>query len=72
MAGDRDNVELHLEGMPLPPERLEGLAREVEGVFRRYLEVERVRLLTGEDEGGSALAPGSGRLEAKRELSANA
>jgi hypothetical protein len=38
--------------MPLPPERLEGLAREVEGVFRRYLEVERVRLLTGEDERG--------------------
>ena len=29
-----------------------GLAREVEGVFRRYLEVERVRLLTGEDERG--------------------
>jgi len=24
----------------------------VEGVFRRYLEVERVRLLTGEDERG--------------------
>jgi hypothetical protein len=38
--------------MPLPPERLEGLAQEVEGVFRRYLEVERVSLLTGEDEGG--------------------
>jgi hypothetical protein len=38
--------------MPLPPERLEGLAREVEGVFRRCLEVERVSLLTGEDEGG--------------------
>lgn len=29
-----------------------GLAREVEGAFRRYLEVERVRLLTGEDERG--------------------
>jgi hypothetical protein len=29
-----------------------GLAREVEGVFRRYLEVERVSLLTGEDERG--------------------
>ena len=52
VAGDRDTVELYLEGMPLPPERLEGLAREVEGVFRRYLEVERVRLLTGEDERG--------------------
>jgi hypothetical protein len=25
----------------------------VEGVFRRYLEVERVSLLTGEDEGGN-------------------
>jgi len=49
VAGDRDTLELYLEGMPLPPERLEGLAREVEGVFRRYLEVERVRLLTGED-----------------------
>jgi len=34
VAGDRDTVELYLEGMPLPPERLEGLAREVEGVFR--------------------------------------
>jgi hypothetical protein len=32
VAGDRDNVELYLEGMPLPPERLEELAREVEGV----------------------------------------
>ena len=42
MAGDRDTLELYLEGMTLPPERLEGLAREVEGV----------RLLTGEDEGG--------------------
>ena len=52
MAGGRDNVELYLEGMPLPQEGLEGLAREVEGVFRRYLEVERVRLLTGEDERG--------------------
>ena len=52
MAGDRDTLELYLEGMPLPPERLEGLAREVEGVFRRYLEVERVSLLTGEDERG--------------------
>jgi hypothetical protein len=52
VAGDRDTLELYLEGMPLPPERLEGLAREVEGVFRRYLEVERVRLLTGEDERG--------------------
>jgi hypothetical protein len=52
VAGDRDTVELYLEGMTLPPERLEGLAREVEGVFRRYLEVERVSLLTGEDEGG--------------------
>ena len=54
MAGDRDTVELYLEGMPLPPEQLEGLAREVEGVFHRYLEVERVRLLTGEDEGVGA------------------
>jgi len=52
VAGDRDTLELCLEGMPLPPERLEGLAREVEGVFRRYLEVERVSLLTGEDERG--------------------
>jgi hypothetical protein len=52
VAGDRDTLELYLEGMTLPPERLEGLAREVEGVFRRYLEVERVSLLTGEDEGG--------------------
>jgi hypothetical protein len=52
VAGDRDNVELYLEGMTLPPERLEELAREVEGVFRRYLEGERVSLLTGEDEGG--------------------
>jgi hypothetical protein len=52
VAGDRDTVELYLEGMPLPPERLERLAREVEGVFRRYLEVERVSLLTGEDERG--------------------
>jgi len=52
VAEDRDTVELYLEGMPLPPERLEELAREVEGVFRRYLEVERVRLLTGEDERG--------------------
>jgi len=42
VAGDRDTVELYLEG----------LAREVEGVFRRYLEVERVSLLTGEDERG--------------------
>jgi hypothetical protein len=42
VAGDRDALELYLEGMPLPPERLEGLAREVEGVS----------LLTGEDEGG--------------------
>ena len=42
MAGDRDALELYLEGMPLPPERLEGRAREVEGVS----------LLTGEDEGG--------------------
>ena len=49
---DRDTLELYLEGIPIPPERLEELAREVEGVFRRYLEVERVRLLTGEDEGG--------------------
>jgi hypothetical protein len=52
VAGDRDTLELYLEGMPLPPERLEGLAREVEGVFRRCLEVERVSLLTGEDERG--------------------
>jgi hypothetical protein len=52
VAGDRDTVELYLEGMPLPPERLERLAREVEGVFRRCLGVERVRLLTGEDDGG--------------------
>jgi hypothetical protein len=37
VAGDRDTLELYLEGMPLPPERLK---------------VERVRLLTGEDEGG--------------------
>jgi hypothetical protein len=42
VAGDRDTLELYLEGMPLPPERLEGLAREVE----------RVRLLAGEDQGG--------------------
>jgi hypothetical protein len=42
MAGDRDTLELYLEGMPLPPERLEGLAQEVE----------RVRLLTGGDERG--------------------
>jgi hypothetical protein len=49
---DRDTLELYLEGIPIPPERLEELAREVEGVFRRYLEVERVRLLTGEDERG--------------------
>jgi hypothetical protein len=42
VAGDRDTLELYLEGMPLPPERLEGLAREVE----------RVSLLTGEDERG--------------------
>jgi hypothetical protein len=48
----KSSVELYLDGMTLPPERLEGLAREVEGVFRRYLEVERVRLLTGEDERG--------------------
>jgi hypothetical protein len=52
VAGDRDTLELYLEGIPIPPERLEGLAREVEGAFRRYLEVERVRLLTGEDERG--------------------
>ena len=52
MARDRDTLELYLEGMPLPPERLERLTREGEGVFRRYLEVERVRLLTGEDERG--------------------
>jgi hypothetical protein len=52
VAGDRDTVELYLEGMPLPPERLEGLARKVEGAFRRYLEAERVSLLTGGDEGG--------------------
>jgi hypothetical protein len=43
VAGDRDKVELYLEGMTLPPERLEGLAREVEGVFRRYLEVAAYR-----------------------------
>jgi hypothetical protein len=42
VAGDRDALELYLEGMPLPPERLEELAREVEGVS----------LLTGEDERG--------------------
>ena len=52
MAGDRDPLELCLEGMPLPQDGLEGLAREVEGVFRRYLEGERVSLLTGEDERG--------------------
>jgi hypothetical protein len=52
VARDRDTLELYLEGIPIPPERLEELAREVEGVFRRYLEVERVRLLTGEDERG--------------------
>jgi hypothetical protein len=43
VAGDRDTLELYLEGMTLPPERLEGLAREVEGVFRRYLEVAAYR-----------------------------
>ena len=48
MAGDRDTVDLYLEGMPLPPERLEELAREVEGGFRRYLEVERVWPLVNE------------------------
>jgi hypothetical protein len=54
VAGDRDTLELYLEGMTLPREGLEGLAREVEGVFRRCLEVERVSLLTGEDEGVGA------------------
>jgi len=49
---ERDTLELYLEGMPLPPEQLEDLAREVEAVLRRYLEVEKVRLLTGEDERG--------------------
>jgi hypothetical protein len=68
VAGDRDTVELYLEGMPLPPERLEGLAREVEGAFRRYLEVERVSPPHRGGRGGSALAPGSGRPEARREL----
>jgi hypothetical protein len=29
VAGDRDTVELYLEGMPLPPERLEGSCQEV-------------------------------------------
>ena len=52
MERERDTVELYLEGLPLPQERLEELAREVEAVFRRYLEVEKVRLLTGEDERG--------------------
>lgn len=52
MEKERDTLELYLEGMPLPPEQLEDLAREVEAVFRRYLEVEKVRLLTGEDERG--------------------
>jgi hypothetical protein len=58
VAGDRDALELYLEGMPLPPERLERLAQEVEGVFRRYLEVEQVSLLTGEDDQGALLRPG--------------
>jgi hypothetical protein len=49
---DRDAVELYLEGLPLAPERLEELAREVGKVFRRYLETERVSLVTGKDERG--------------------
>jgi len=44
VAGDRDTVELYLEGMPLPPEQLEELAREVdveeEGLRRRVARAE--------------------------------
>jgi len=68
VAGDRDAVELYLEGVTLPPERLEGLAREVEGVFRRYLECGAGLPPHRGGRVGSALAPGSGRPEAKREL----
>jgi len=49
---ERDTVELYLKGLPLPQERLRELAREVEEVFRRHLETEKVNLAAGEDERG--------------------
>ena len=52
MEKEGDTVELYLEGISLTPDGMEDLAREVEAVFRRYLEVEKVRLLTGEDKRG--------------------